>query len=303
MVEIAICLAIIGIALIAIIGVLPIGINVQKENRQETLVDQDAAVFLENLRNGARGLDDLTNYVYAIANTATGVGYTNGLAGQMNFNPATFFPTVPANNWSLFLTNGMNIIGLLSTPEYTTNISTTGVPTNVPISSLVFGGTSNHLVACVRSLSGPAVEKPPQDNPIILGDSFGYKIICNNAPMVVDTPFWTGKQSYPAGAVVAYIPVDGRITYWQATAANLNEQPGKFPDWVQIFHVYPQELADNLHELRLTFLWPLLPNGSTGPGRHTFATTVAGLLNQTNLEVKTTPWLYFFQSQFFTNAP
>ena len=55
MVEIAICLAIIGIALVAIIGVLPIGINVQKDNREETLIDQDAAVFMENIRNGARG--------------------------------------------------------------------------------------------------------------------------------------------------------------------------------------------------------------------------------------------------------
>ena len=69
MVEIAICLAIIGIALVAIIGVLPIGINVQKDNREETVIDQDASVFLENIRNGARGLDDLTNYVFAISNS------------------------------------------------------------------------------------------------------------------------------------------------------------------------------------------------------------------------------------------
>ena len=68
MVEIAICLAIIGIALVAIIGVLPIGINVQRDNREETFINQDATVFIEAIRNGARGLDDLTNYVYAITN-------------------------------------------------------------------------------------------------------------------------------------------------------------------------------------------------------------------------------------------
>ena len=34
MVEIAICLAVIGFALVAIIGVLPIGMNVQKDNRE-----------------------------------------------------------------------------------------------------------------------------------------------------------------------------------------------------------------------------------------------------------------------------
>ncbi len=71
MVEIAICLAIIGLALVAIIGVLPVGLNVQKDNREETLIDQDATVFIENIRNGARGLDDLTNYVMAITNSWT----------------------------------------------------------------------------------------------------------------------------------------------------------------------------------------------------------------------------------------
>src|SRR5271156_3068044 len=68
MVEVAISLAIIGIALVAIIGVLPMGMNVQRENREATVINQDATVFIEAIRNGARGLDDLTNYVYAITN-------------------------------------------------------------------------------------------------------------------------------------------------------------------------------------------------------------------------------------------
>ena len=36
MVEVAISLAIIGFALVAVIGILPAGLNVQKENREET---------------------------------------------------------------------------------------------------------------------------------------------------------------------------------------------------------------------------------------------------------------------------
>ena len=47
MVEIAICLAIIGIALVAIIGVLPIGMNTQRDNREETIINQDATVLIE----------------------------------------------------------------------------------------------------------------------------------------------------------------------------------------------------------------------------------------------------------------
>ena len=42
---------------------------------------------------------------------------------------------------------------------------------------------SNHIVAYVRSISGPAVEKPPQDNPILQEDSFTYRLLCVNAPM------------------------------------------------------------------------------------------------------------------------
>src|SRR6478736_229755 len=52
MIEIAICLAVIGFALAAIVGVLPLGMNVQRENREETIINQDASVFLNAIRNG-----------------------------------------------------------------------------------------------------------------------------------------------------------------------------------------------------------------------------------------------------------
>ncbi len=68
MVEIAICLAIIGIALVGIIGVLPIGMNTQRDNREETLINQDVATLIPIISRGLRGDDDLTNYIYAITN-------------------------------------------------------------------------------------------------------------------------------------------------------------------------------------------------------------------------------------------
>jgi hypothetical protein len=75
------------------------------------------------------------------------------------------------------------------------------------------------------------------------------------------------------------------------------DEPGLSPLWARI--LYPQELTANLHELRLTFLWPLQPNGKAGKGRQTFRTTVAGQMTQvfTNNQ-----WLYFFQPQSFTNV-
>ena len=69
MIEIALCLAIIGFALVAIIGTLPRGLNVQKQNREETIINQDAALWMNAIRSGAKGYDDLTNYIIGITNT------------------------------------------------------------------------------------------------------------------------------------------------------------------------------------------------------------------------------------------
>ena len=254
MVEIAICLAIIGFALIAIIGVLPIGMNTQRDNREETLVNQDATMFIEAIRNGAQGLDDLTNYVYAITNywgqyNSSGVLVETNVSGYdyngSASNGVAVTPQFP-------ITNGVRIVGLLSTPEYA---DFNGFPTN----NLFSGGISNHIVAYVRSMSGPAVEKPPQDNQIIQADSFGYRLLCVNAPVAMDTNIFglsAAQQSYT------------------------------------------RQLAANLHELRLTFLWPQLPNGGIGPGRQTWRTMVAGQLAQ----YPTNTILYFYQPQSFINV-
>ena len=287
MVEIAISLAVIGIALVAIIGVLPIGMNTQRDNREETIINQDATVFIEAIRGGARGLDDLTNYVYAITNywafyTAAGVTNQTGAPGYVN--------------GAGFLTNGVNIIGLLSTPEY---VDSSGLP----IPTLMNGGYSNHVVAYVHSISGPAVEKPPQNNDIVVGDSFGYRILCVNAPITMNTPPTWQPQPYNGGYSVSYILIlngQTNYSYWQATTNTLaTDSPTNSPKWMRI--LYPQELAANLHELRLTFLWPQQPNGNVGPGRQTFRTMIAGQILRTfgpgNMSV------YFYQSQSFVNTP
>ena len=92
MIEIAICLAIIGFALVAIIGVLPIGMNAQRDNREETIITQDATMLINAIRTGARGMNDLTNYVSSIFNSS---------GSHSNF------------------INGAQIVGLLSTPGTT----------------------------------------------------------------------------------------------------------------------------------------------------------------------------------------
>jgi hypothetical protein len=155
------------------------------------------------------------------------------------------------------INSGTNIIGLLSTPEYT---DLSGFPSTT---NLFWGRYSNHIVAYVRSLSGPAVEKPPQDNSIVQADAFGYRILCVNAPVATDL----------------------------TTATNATD----------VTDVHFKQLNANLHELRLTFLWPQLPNGGIGPGRQTFRTLVAGRIATTTTVAGQT--LYFYQPQNFVTAP
>ena len=282
MVEIAICLAIIGIALVSIIGVLPIGMNTQRDNREETIINQDATILMEAIRGGARGMDDLTNYVYAITNFWTkyddkGAVLNSGADGHTN-SPD-------------LLTNGMNIVGMLSTPEFLH-------PTTLnPINSLFGGGYSNHIVAYVRSMSGPAIEKPLQDNDLVRGDSFGYRLLCVNAPIQSGPvpPIWQA-QAYNQGDQVYW-----NYKIWQARGATTaSDVPGTASDWSPLN--YGTDLSANLHEIRLTFFWPQQPNGSLGPGRQTFRTLIAGQVTRDPILTN----LYFYASQSFvnvTNAP
>jgi prepilin-type N-terminal cleavage/methylation domain-containing protein len=295
LVEIAISLAVIGIALVAIIGVLPLGMNVQRDNREETVINQDATVFMNAVSHGARGLNDLTNYVYAITNYQThyigGVAQTPVNVWGYNYLGSSTIPSFP-------ISSGTNIIGILSTPELTDN-------NDAPADSIYTMVNSNHIIAYIRSLSGAATEKPPQDNQIIQQDAFGYRLLCVNAlAAAYPPPLWV-SQKYNVGDNVSFIINGTTTTYWQAISVgtpSLPPQPGDVPNsssrWVRIN--FQEKLAANLREVRLTFLWPVLPNGSVGNGRQTYRTAVAGQIIQTNDNGQP---LYFFQSQSFTNAP
>ena len=157
MIEIAMSLAIIGFALVAIIGILPMGMDVQKNNRRETIINQDANFFIEAIRNGAHGLDDLANYVAAITVSNNVTGITTYLNPDLSFNSFPL-PSPLQNVSGLRLTNGAVIIGLLSTPKYV-------------------GGTINYVTAYVQALSGAASEKSPQGNDIIRGAAFSYRMV------------------------------------------------------------------------------------------------------------------------------
>ena len=197
------------------------------------------------------------------------------------------------------LTNGMNIIGLLSTPEFTDRTMALRFPI------LVFdGGYSNYVVAYVRSLSGSAVEKPPQDNDIIRGRFLQLQDdLSKRAGAGLHSAALEGAGDTWQAPSVSFL-LNGQITYWRATAAVPPSDPGSHSSSLWAQDSYPTQLAANLRELRLTFLWPLLPNGSTGNGRQTFRTSVGGQLVTTSVSALPTPnALYFFQPGSFATAP
>lgn len=101
MVEIAISIAIVAFALVAIIGVLPTGFDVQRQNRENTMINQEGNLWLEALRGGAWGLDYLTNHVDVIS--IPGIP----MPGQQA--PRVFGTT---NGFR----NGRDIVGLLTQP-------------------------------------------------------------------------------------------------------------------------------------------------------------------------------------------
>jgi len=169
MVEIALCLAIIGFALVAIIGSLPAGLNVQKENREDTIITQDASYFMDAIRSGTRGLDELTNNVISITNSWTVFDttfdpWTPGISGVDGYTRTRSTVTSAlVGNDAFPLTNGFNIICLLSKPKLESA-----------------GGSfvrSNHVVALVRAITGAASEKFPQTNASVLDLGLNYRMV------------------------------------------------------------------------------------------------------------------------------
>jgi len=120
LVEIAIALGVIGFALVAIIGILPYGLQIQRDNRAETIINQDGTFWLEAIRNGARGLDELVDHVESIS--------------IITWNYAVDPPAIISSNYFIYgvgYTTGSNIIGLLTTPAAFPNTEAQAVVTAI----------------------------------------------------------------------------------------------------------------------------------------------------------------------------
>src|SRR5262249_29500920 len=138
-----------------------------------------------------------------------------------------------------------------------------------------------YIVAYVRGMSGPAVEKSPQTNYDVLANAFTYRMIVEN---------W------------AYVPVDPTsIDYFSPATNGLTAQE------IQVRRDNAMRISNlstnNAHDLRLTFRWPVFPTGDTGNERQTFRIFTGG--SMTNIFDPSDPGpqpLYFLQPSVYAHT-
>lgn len=222
MVELALCIAVVAVAMVAIIGVLPAGLNSQQINREETIVNQDASVLLEAIRSGAWLTDDITNYVDYIlvvrqsAKLGDGAApFTNGFSGVWFSNPQIPKPATK-------LTAPLDVIGLLSMPKYES------IPDyDAYFDSKVPGEPYyNTVIAQFRAFSGSLNEKPmlPKGTiatPGLYESSFRYQLRVEispvrNAPLGMTNGLAVGSpalMSYAREKAVRHSLYDVSLTF------------------------------------------------------------------------------------------
>jgi type II secretory pathway pseudopilin PulG len=262
MIEIAIAIGVIGFALVAVIGILPQGMNAQKDNREDTTISQDAPYFMSAIRNGEMRTNGgiLTNYVETI--------YVTNMSG-MTTNVFEYNNPYLAPGTNNVLTNDMNIIGLLSLPEF---------DYRTPI-GIVGSGSTNSVTAIVRAMSGSAMQQNGANSATAFRYQMNVEIDAWNFSTGVNQPYFYNPMNNP----------------------NLNLPTAPNP---AVAGPYGNYLANMLHEIRFKFSWPVLPNGSLGPGRQTYRSLISSHLYVTNVPGDTGETLCFFnyQPEVYTNT-
>jgi type II secretory pathway pseudopilin PulG len=260
MVEIAIAIGVIGFALVAVIGILPAGMSVQKDNREDTTISQDAPFFLDAIRNGSTnltvinngandtlpfsGLDFLTNYVESISIIS-------------NYVASGTIKTVTTATFTNFGV-GLEILGLLSTPE----------PSFVTLSNFTI------TRAIVRSLSGAAV----QQNGANRLTAFRYQMDIEIVPLVDFAPDSTNYQFYLNRGEATNSP-DVQTRYYRYLEANPFPSFTLTPQTITNLPYAVGSLAYSSFDVKMRFSWPVIDTGNgtytVGPNHQTYRTTVS----------------------------
>lgn len=189
MIEIALSLAVIGFALVAIIGVLPAGMSVQRDNRESTQINFDANFLMDAITMGAPSADDLTNKVIAITNYLTQCT-TAGAATLRQFIVGYTTTGTYVNGAQVaasYLTNGQSIISLLTTPKYISTVNPNG--------NTVY--YSNYTTADFRANTGSLTDEGTSQT--AQSFAFAYRIFPEVIPYLAAgaTPWTNSPDSGP----------------------------------------------------------------------------------------------------------
>jgi type II secretory pathway pseudopilin PulG len=263
MVEIAIAMGVIGFALVVIIGLLPIGLGVQKDNREDTIINQDSAFLMEAFRGGVilkeyevkkpdaktiytntyfEGLDILTNYVDAIRVQTYKMTVTSTMT---NFDLLTDdYHAVPppfksAGGTNYDLTSGARIMSYLSQLKYPEVTNTQN------------GLKAVFVTAYMRAMTGSALEQNKSNTFV------AFKYVMRPEILRYDN-FSSDATNYNAYT---------NVTDYAST-----------PDFIERSNRWRQVafITNNLYEVKLEFAWPLLPNGKIGKKSQLIRTVVSG---------------------------
>lgn len=263
MVELALCIAIVAFAMVAILGVLPLGLSVQKQNREETIVDQEAPMWVDIIRRGGIGWDEVTNYVdyVLVERTAVNSGGGTRVFGFRGPFYSTEF-SLPAPN-AILQTPG-DIVSLLSIPRFEAD------------QGVIY---SNRITAVCRSFSGTFNSQiRPDRTPTFrpderqLDDAFRYQIQVELTP----------ASSLPAlgldAATALNSPEVRSGGFLSALRLNTNLVEA-LRDPFQLQNASQDLFAATLYDLRLTFRWPVFRVGNevaVGPGQRVIRAQVFG---------------------------
>lgn len=149
LIEIALSVAVVAFALVAIIGILPMGMEVQKDNREDTIINQEGPFHLEAMLNASTNLGTLHTNLEWIELHVDGVFAWRAYASSTNLD-------------------SRRLLGIMCRPKYETNSTSV---------------TTNELYLKVRANSGPLSLESTNTRDL----AFSYILKCEVIPFTVST--------------------------------------------------------------------------------------------------------------------
>lgn len=264
MVELALCIGIVAFAMVAIMGVMPSGLNVQRQNREDTIIDQEGPQWINILRDGQFGWGDLTNYVEYVQIEHTPMGVAGGRQVYRIPGPLVYPPPEE------FIASTADLISLLSIPKYEADTGT------------VF---SNRVTAVFRSLAGAqnarvrysGIRPTESQFEEFTRDAFRYQLEIELIPV---SPTPTLNMTLPDPDYTNVVTQESIRSGGLLNAYRLD--PVNVIDILKSQAQYRSDrdaLSGTLYDLRLTFRWPLYKVGDEyqlGAGSRTFRTQISG---------------------------